>query len=179
MAEYETLARPYARAVFETARAQGALPAWSDMLALAACVVDDPQFAAFLGNPRFGAGDVARLLIEMLGERLTGDGRNLIRVLAENRRLPALPAIAKLYGHYRAEAEGTLDARLTSARPVADAERERIAAALAKRLGRRINLECRIDERLLGGAVVRAGDLVIDGSVRGKLDQLGVRLSHS
>ena len=93
MVEYETLARPYARAVFETARARGALPAWSDMLALAAHVVGDPQFAAFLDNPRFGAEDVARLLVEMLGERLTEGGRNLIYVLAENRRLPALPAI--------------------------------------------------------------------------------------
>lgn len=179
MSEYETLARPYARAVFETAQARGTLGAWSEMLALAVRVVGDPQFTAMLDNPRLTTSELAGLVIDLLGERLDEGGRNLIRVLADNRRLPALPAIAALYEHHRAQAEGTLEAQVTSARPLTAAEKETIAGALARQLGRRIELGCDVDERLLGGAVVRAGDLVIDGSVRGKLDQLAWRLSHS
>lgn len=179
MSEFETLARPYARAVFETARAHDALARWSEVLADAAQVVTHPQFAPLLDDPRLGAGDVADLLVELLGERLDERGRNFVRVLAENRRLAALPTIAGLYERYRAESEGTVDARVASAQPLAEAEREAIARALERRLGRRVKLEFDIDERLLGGAIVRAGDLVIDGSVRGKLEQLAMRLSHS
>lgn len=179
MAEDETLGRPYARAVFELARDAGALPEWSGRLAAAAQVVEDPQFRELIDNPRLTVADVAQILLDILGDRLDEAARNLIRVLADNHRLAVLPTLATLYEEYRAEAEGTVEAQLISAFPVEEEERQRIARALKTRLGREIHLECAIDERLLGGAVVRAGDLVIDGSVRGKLEQLGISLSHS
>ncbi|HQU16240.1 MAG: F0F1 ATP synthase subunit delta [Chromatiales bacterium 21-64-14] len=179
MAEDETLGRPYARAVFELARDAGVLPAWSERLAAAARVAENPQFKELIDNPRLTVADVAQVLLDILGDRLDDAGRNLIRVLADNHRLAVLPTLAALYEDYRAAAEGTVEAQLISAYPVEETERHRITAALKARLGREIHLECAIDARLLGGAVVRAGDLVIDGSVRGKLEQLGISLSHS
>jgi F-type H+-transporting ATPase subunit delta len=178
MAEKTTIARPYARAVFELARDKGKLTQWSEALAFAALVVRDPNMAALIASPRIAKDQAAGMLIDVVGERLDADMRNLVWVLAENRRLALLPEIAALYEQHRAEAEGTVEVHLTSATPVSEAQRARIADALKAKLRRAVNLQCDTDESLLGGAIIRAGDLVIDGSVRGKLSRLAAALGR-
>jgi F-type H+-transporting ATPase subunit delta len=118
------------------------------------------------------------VFLDVCGEHIDDQARNLVRVLAENRRLDVLPAIAALYERLRAEAEGAVEAELISAVPVKDAHRDKIAQALGRRLGREVKLTCTEDKSLLGGAVLRAGDLVIDGSVKGKLARLAGTMSH-
>jgi len=178
MAETITIARPYARAAFELARDAGALPAWSDMLAFAAAAARDPSMAALLDSPRIGAQEMASLFIDVCQEQLSDEGRNFIRLLAANHRMRVLPEIAQLYEALRADAESRLEARLISAFPVSAAQRDAIAASLKARLGRDVILQCETDNTLLGGAIIRAGDLVIDGSVRGRLEKLAGNLSH-
>jgi len=178
MAETITIARPYARAAFELARDADALPAWSDMLGLAAAVARDPSMVALLDSPRISAQEMASLFIEVCQEQLSEEGRNFIRLLAENRRMRVLTEITQLYEALRADAEGRLEARLISAFPVSAAQRDAIAASLKARLGRDVILQCETDNTLLGGAIIRAGDLVIDGSVRGRLEKLAGNLSH-
>ena len=178
MAETTTIARPYAQAAFELARAENTLPVWSEMLNLAAAVAHDPQLSALLGSPRISRSKFADLFIGVCGVHLTAQGQNFIRLLADNRRLDVLTEIAALFQVMRAEAEGVLEAEMISAQPVSDAQRTQITAALKARLRREVTLTVRTDASLLGGAIIRAGDLVIDGSARGKLAKLAVALNH-
>lgn len=178
MAEFTTIARPYAQAVFKLAQSQQALPAWSDMLGLAAHVAADPEMRKLLDNPRVTPAQLADLFVDICGDRLNDAGRNLIRLLAERRRLVVLPEIFGLYEQLKNDAEGAIKAQLITAFPATDAQKQTIAAALKQRFGREVQLEYITDPTLMGGAVVRAGDLVIDGSVRGKLARLGTALNH-
>lgn len=178
MAELTTIARPYAQAVFKLAREQQAMDRWADMLGLAAVVASDAEMSRLIDNPRLTERQLADLFIEVCGDGLDEQGRNMIRVLAENRRLKALPEIHRLYMVLKSEAEGAIQAELLSARPVSETQKQAILESLKKRFGRDVELDCRIDESLVGGAVIRAGDLVIDGSVRGKLARLATALSH-
>ncbi len=178
MAENITIARPYAQAIFATAQEQGDLAGWSAIVQFAATVVSDPEMAALINSPRLEKDQVAELLIDICGDKLTDAGKNMIHVLAENDRLEVLPEIAELYEAERAAVEGTVVAEVISATALNDAQQGKIAAALKSRLGRDVTLECKTDEALLGGAIIRAGDVVIDGSVVGKLEKLASALAH-
>ncbi|QIL19737.1 F0F1 ATP synthase subunit delta [Thermomonas sp. HDW16] len=175
MSQALTLARPYARAAFSLARDAGALPAWSDALAFAARVAADPQVADLLGNPKLTQADAATLLAPEGANELFG---NFLGLLFENRRLSLLPEIAGLYDELRFEAERVVKAKITSAVALPASELETIKAALKKRFGREVEIETSVDAGLIGGAVIDAGDVVIDGSVKGKLGRLETALSH-
>jgi len=172
MAERLTIARPYAKAIFKLAHSQKRLPQWSEALGLAASIVADPRVAALLDNPGVSAEQLAALVTEVGGDRLDEQARNLVATLAANRRLGYLPEIAARYEQLRADAERTVEVTVTSAVELSAAQKSHYAEALAKRLGREVRLSCETDPALLGGAVVRADDLVIDGSVRAGLAQL-------
>jgi F-type H+-transporting ATPase subunit delta len=178
MAENITIARPYAQAIFSLAQEQGDLKGWSDMLQFAAAVAANPEMVAVIDSPRFDSSEQADLFIEICGDKLNDAGKNMIRVLADNDRLEVLPEVAELYEAERAAVEGTIVAEVISATALNDAQQKSIAEALKKRLGRDVTLECKIDESLLGGAIIRAGDVVIDGSVVGKLEKLTSALAH-
>jgi F-type H+-transporting ATPase subunit delta len=178
MAETLTIARPYAQAAFLFANAHQALGKWSEMLELLAAIAADPDMAGLADSPRLTDAQRAELFIDIGAERLDDNCRNFVRLLAENRRLKLLPEIAALYEIQRREAEKTVRAELVSAFPVSDTHKAAVTEALKKRLGREIELDCSTDSTLLGGAIIRAGDLVIDGSVRGKLERLGSTLNH-
>lgn len=180
MAETTTIARPYARAAFEAAFAAGELKPWSELLQAARAVADNADMRALLATPQIDYRQKADLLLEIC-QQVCPDGipdaaRNFMTVLAENRRLEALPQIVAQFEKLRAEAEKTVQAELISAFPVSDKQRDAIAAGLRARLKRVVALDCKVDSSLLGGAVIRAGDLVIDGSVRGQLQRLTAAL---
>ena len=177
MAELFSIARPYAQAVFELARSNGDYTGWSQSLSAMAQVSRDPEMKRLIQNPRVSRQEIAQVIADVCGSGVGEEGRNLLRLLAQNRRLHVLPAIADQYENLRAEAEQTVQAELESALPVSDSEQQRIADALTARLGRKVELVCRINETLVGGAVIRAGDLVIDGSVRARLEKLAVAIS--
>jgi len=177
MADKSTIARPYAKAAFEEARDRGRLGPWSEALRTAAAVVSDPRVEALLGNPRVTPEELATLVIEIAGPQLDEEGRNFVRTLADNRRLPLLPEIATLFDELKSEAEGVVDVTVTSAAPLDDSQRGKLAAALERRLGRSVRLQCATDPALIGGAVLRAGDLVIDGSLRGRLERISYELT--
>ncbi|MFP4647785.1 MAG: F0F1 ATP synthase subunit delta [Halorhodospira sp.] len=178
MAERSTLARPYARAVFELAGDDAAeREAWSRRLAAVAEVVQVPQLASLLTHPRVTPEQLVAIICDAVSD-LGDRGRNLIRLLAENRRLQYAPEIARGYEQLRAEAEGILDVEVLSAQELDEAQRGRLTEALQKRFGREVRLQTRVDESLIGGAVIRAGDTTIDGSVQGQLARLSSALVH-
>ena len=172
------LARPYARAVFELAKDNDQFQSWSDRLALMAAVVSNDTMRSLLDNPGISRSDAGALVIRACGEDLEEGAANLVNILAENDRLAQLPMIAALYNQFRDDAEGTLEAEVISAQPLSEQQKSAIADALKRRLGRDIQLNCSVNEDLVGGAVIHAGDLVIDGSAVEHLRQLSSALVH-
>lgn len=172
MAELQTLARPYAKAAFELALEAQALQQWSKTLKALAGVTADAEIASLLANPRLSRSDVAAVLISALGDQLDAQGRNFLGLLAENKRIAALPAIAEEYETLRAAAEKRVDVEITTATAVAEAQQQALIGAIRKRLAREVQVAWKTDEALVAGAVIRAGDLVIDGSIAGELAQL-------
>lgn len=172
------LARPYARAAFALAHEGGNLAGWSERLALLAAVAGDERVAERLRAPRVTPAERSDLIIDICGEHLDDHARNFVRLLAENGRLPLLPEIATQYERLRAQEEGRVDAHVLSASELTKEQQKRIADSLGRRLEREIRLRCDVDESLIGGAVIRAGDLVIDGSLKGRLQRLASRLAH-
>jgi F-type H+-transporting ATPase subunit delta len=177
MADKLTIARPYAKAAFEEARALKALGPWSDSLQRAAAVVNDPRVHNLLGHPAVTHPELAKFVIDVAGPQLDEQGRNFVQTLAENRRLAYLPEISTLFDELKDEAEGVVDVTVTSAAPLENGQRDALSAALQRRLKRQVRLHCETDPSLLGGAVLRAGDLVIDGSVRSRLDRIAYELA--
>jgi F-type H+-transporting ATPase subunit delta len=178
MSETTTVARPYARAVFELAQAAGALPAWSEQLQLLGAVALDPQVSDLIESPKLTRQQRAETIARIAEGRIDAAAKNLLSLLAENDRLAALPDIAALYELFRAEAEGSVEARVTSAFPLDQKEQDAIATGLKRRLGREVRLVCDTDESLLGGALIHVGDLVIDGTVRGRLERMSATLGR-
>jgi len=172
------LARPYARAVFELAKSQGEFRKWSDSLSLMAAVVSNDTMAGLLENPQLTRSGASDLVIRACGEDISDGEKNLLNMLAENDRLAELPMIAALYQKFCDEAQGTVEAEVISAQPLSDEQKNAIASALKQRLGRDVQLNCSVNEDLVGGAVIRAGDLVIDGSAVEHLRQLSSSLVH-
>lgn len=185
MADNNTIARPYAEALFELARAAKSLDAWSESLEVASAVMADGRVAKFLANPSLK--DQQRLefltsLIRTAGDEnslLAGnskEGRNFLKLLLEYGRIDVLPEIAEHFATLKAEVENTVDVTVTSATALDEAQKSEITRALKTRLGREVRLETELDENLIGGAVIRAGDVVIDGSLRSRLQGLATAL---
>jgi F-type H+-transporting ATPase subunit delta len=177
MTDKTTIARPYAKAAFEEAKAGKRLGPWSESLRGASKVVQDPRVQNLLGNPAVSHAELAKLVIDLAGPQLDEQGRNFVQTLAENRRLAYLPEISILFDELKDEAEGVIDVTVTSAAPLGNGQREALSTALQRRLKRQIRLQCETDPALIGGAVLRAGDLVIDGSVRARLDRIAYELT--
>ena len=172
MAELSTLARPYARAAFEYARDKGSLSEWSAQLQTAAAVSQDEAVAALLGSPSYTTEEMAATVVEVCGDTLLNNGRNFIEVLASNKRLPLLPEISSLFEQYKANQEKTVNVDVVSAFELSGDTEQSLAEVLSKKLEREVKVDSSVDQSLIGGVLIRAGDLVIDGSVRGRLNKL-------
>lgn len=177
MAELTTIARPYAKAAFLHAQEAGALDKWESMLQLAAAVVRDDAMRVALEEPQRGAEERARLMIEVCGDELDEGARNFIHQLSQNKRLSLLPVIAGLFHRLMAAQQRFQDVEVTSAFELDDGETQKLSDSLKQRLGMEVNVSTSVDDSLIGGVVVRAGDTVIDGSVRGRLNRLAERLN--
>jgi F-type H+-transporting ATPase subunit delta len=177
MADKTTIARPYAKAAFAEARGENRLGPWSDAIRTAATVVTDTRVATLLGNPRVKSTDLAQLVIDIAGPQVGEHGANFVRTLAENHRLAYLPEISALFDELKDEAEKVVDVTVTSAAPLDEGQRKTLTAALERRLKRGIRMQCHTDPSLIGGAVLQAGDLVIDGSLRSQLNKITYELT--
>ena len=176
MAELTTLARPYAKAAFEYAQAHQQLANWSAMLGLAAAVSQDDTMQRVLKAPRLTSKDKATTFVEVCGDKFDGSVSNFIHILAENDRLALLPHVSELFELLKAEQEKSIDVDVTSAFALNDEQQDKLAKVLSARLGREVRLHAAEDAALIGGVIIRAGDLVIDGSVRGKIAKLAEAL---
>ncbi len=168
MAELTTIARPYAKAAFVFAKEHDALEQWEKMLGLAAAVLDQPELDDATKVSAFA---------EVCGDELDESARNFVAQLTQNKRLPLLPIILQLFHELLAEQQQFTDVEMISAFELDDAATDKLVAALKKRLGTEVNVTTSVDQSLIGGVLVRAGDTVIDGSVRGRLNRLAEQLN--
>lgn len=184
MADNNTIARPYAQAIFEIAQGAGELAKWSESLAVAGQLLADRDLVEYLGNPAFS--DERRLeflagLFEKAGSsKLAGGdskGTNFLKLLIENDRVAVFPEISTHFEAMKAKVENSVDAVVTSAVALSDVQLSQMADSLRKRLGRDVRITTELDETLIGGAVIRAGDVVIDGSLRARLEGLANALT--
>ena len=172
MAEPSTLARPYAKAVFELARDEGKLADWSALLSGVAKAVRDPQVAKAIGHPAVGRGQLADVMVQALGAGATPQSKNLLRLLSEYNRLKLATEISLQFEALKAEAERRVDVQISTAVAVEAAQQQALVAAVKKKLNRDVNVSWKTDPSLIAGAEIRAGDTVIDGSISGELARL-------
>ena len=177
MAEMLTIARPYAEAAFKLAREGNALPSWSDALARLAAVAHSAAARDLIGNPRFTDTQVATLVADVAGE-LSAEQRNFVQLLASNERLNALAEICGHFESLRNAHEGVIDARVSYAYPLSDAQVAEVVATLEAKYARKVKVSVAVDPDLIGGISIRIGDEVLDTSVRGKLAQLADALMN-
>lgn len=175
MSDLTNIARPYAKAAFDFAVEQNALATWLEMLVFAAEVAKNDQVAALLRTTGI-AEEQANLFIQVCGEQLNAHGQNFIKLMAENHRLLALPDVLAAFIEHKAQYEKEITVDVTSASVLNAAQQDKLIAALSKRLQRKVKLNCSVNPDVVGGMLIRAGDMVIDGSVRGKLDRLATAL---
>jgi F-type H+-transporting ATPase subunit delta len=175
MSELTTIARPYAKAAFDLAVEKGAVESWNEMLFFAGALASDEQVKALLSSIP-SAKEQADVIIKLGAEQINELGQNLIKLMAENERLAAIPAVSKLYPEFKSEYDKEIDVDVVSATELSAEQKATLSAALEKRFARKVKLNCSVDANTMGGLVIKAGDTVIDGTVRGKLNRLSTTL---
>lgn len=172
MSESATLARPYAKAAFEYAAEHNELDQWSGMLELLSAVGTDGRMSAALGNPGLTPQRRAELLLEVCGDDISDAGKNLVHLLAVNHRLGLFEDIFAAFQSLKSEHQKTVKVEVISAFPLENAQIEKLAAKLEQTLDRKVDIDVSVDRNLIGGVLIRAGDKVIDGTIRGRLQRL-------
>lgn len=175
MSDMTTIARPYAKAAFDFAVESQTITQWADMLAFAAEVAKNDDIHTLLSGS-YSPETISDIFIKVCGEQLNENGQNFIKVLAENGRLNALPAVAEMFSELKAQYENEIEVEVTAATEMSEAQQTNLVASLEKRLARKIKLNCKVDSAVVGGALIKAGDTVIDATVRGKLERLSTTL---
>ena len=178
MAEYTTSARPYARAVFDLASESGTVSDWSDALALMAAVAADAGMQDTLDNPQVGRAQKGDLMLRIIGDKLNSKQQNLLKLMAENGRLRELPEVQQQFETFRAEAEGKVEAEVFTAFELSAEQERTITEMLKSKLGRDVSITISTDESLIGGVVIKAGDTIIDGSMKSQLETLALTLGR-
>ena len=176
MSEPATLARPYAEAVFKRAKETDTTAKWSDTLGFIAAVVSDETISAVANNPKIDKTSVLNLLLDISQGQMDQEGENFLKLLVRNNRLKLSTYIATIYEQFRADDEGYVDVEVSTAFSLSKDEAKSLASTLENTLKKKVHLNVREDQSLIGGILIRAGDRVIDGSIKGQLQQLAKRL---
>ncbi len=172
-AEVTTVARPYARAAFSCALDEdGGLATWSRMLLMLKAVISDAKVCDLLEDPLLTTEQQKQMIADLMGDDLSAKGANFVDVLAANDRLELMPTVSDMFEHLKANYEKTIDVEVHSAFDVSESEKDSLSEALKRKLQRDVNIKTTVDESLIGGVLIRADDMVIDDSVRGRLGRL-------
>ena len=178
MTDFTTAARPYANAVYDIASQGSALETWGDALANLAAVVSDAQVSELLNNPEMGKQQKADMVIQVLGDKLSEQQQNLVKLMAENGRLGLMPDVLDQYEVARAKAENKVEAEVVSAFELSAQQTDELVKTLKNKLGCDVTLTTTVDESLIGGVVIKAGDTIIDASMKSQLDSLALSLGR-
>jgi F-type H+-transporting ATPase subunit delta len=178
MTDFTTAARPYANAVYDTAAESNSLDSWGDALTNLAAVVSDAQLSELLDSPDLGKAEKGELIIKVLGDNLTDKQQNLVKLMAENNRLKLMPDVLEQFEVARAKAENKIEAEVISAFELTAEQTSELVNTLKNKLGSEVTVTTSIDESLIGGVVIKAGDTIIDASMKSQLDSLALSLGR-
>ncbi len=178
MSDFTTAARPYANAVYDIAHQGSALESWGDALANLAAVITDAQMNRMLDDPELGKKQKGELVNQVLGDKLTDKQQNLVKLMADNGRLKLMPDVLAQFEAARAKAENKLEAQVISAFELSAQQTDELVNTLKNKLGCDITLTTTIDESLIGGVIIKAGDIIIDASMKSQLDSLALSLGR-
>jgi len=178
MTDFTTAARPYANAVYDLANETATLDSWSDALANLAAVICDAQISRLLDNPETGKTEKGELVIQVLGDNLSQQQQNLVKLMAENGRLKLMPDVVEQFEAARAKAENKIEAEVLSAFELTAEQASELVNTLKNKFGKEVTLTTTIDESLIGGVVIKAGDIIIDASMKSQLDSLALSLGR-
>ena len=178
MSDFTTAARPYARAAYQLAQQASSVESWGVALELLSAVCVDKAMVKIIDNPQTSSEQKSAQLIKVVDDKLNDQQKNLIKLMAENGRLRILPEVAEQFAVYQAEAEGKVEAHAASAFELSSEQQQSIIKTLKSKLGREVSLTTSIDESLIGGVVIKAGDTIIDGSMKAQLESLALTLSR-
>jgi len=176
MSELATLARPYAAAVFKRSKETGTTEQWSKSLAFMSAVLKDKEISVVVDNPKVSKERLSALMLDICQGQVDEEGANFLKLLVQNNRLTLAPTISELFEAYKAESEGYVDVEVATAYAFTKEEKQRFTSTLEKTLSKKVHMNVTVDKSLIGGVLVRAGDRVIDGSIKGQLQQLAKRL---
>ncbi|MCL7422193.1 MAG: F0F1 ATP synthase subunit delta [Methylobacter sp.] len=176
MSELATLARPYAAAVFKRAKETGTTAKWSQSLAFMSAVLNDEEISVVVDNPKVSKERLSALMLDICQGQVDEENANFLKLLVQNNRLTLLPYITEIFETYKADDEGYIDVEVTTAYAFSKEEKQTFASKLEKTLSKKVHMNVTVDKSLIGGVLVRAGDRVIDGSIKGQLQQLAKRL---
>ena len=177
MADIASIARPYAKAIFELAQEAADFASWKTALAQLSSIAQDQEFSSLLTNPQVSSEQVSELLLDLSKSALPQGGENFLRLLVSNGRVEVLPEIEQQFSQLVSSAENTLVAHVATAIALTDEQKSGLSKALEQRLNAQVSIEETVDPELLGGAIIRCGDLVIDGSAKGRVEKLAVALA--
>jgi F-type H+-transporting ATPase subunit delta len=177
MQDPSAIARPYGLAAFSQAQEEGKVQEWGTMLELLTLIMQDATMRGLIANPKVNSQQLAELIIDVGGDGLSKTGGNLVRLMAENERLAEMAGVAAIFESERDATEGRSHVEVTSAFALTEPQQKSIADSMSKRLGTEVDISVTVDKSLIGGVVIRAGDTVIDASLRGRLNQLGQSLT--
>jgi F-type H+-transporting ATPase subunit delta len=172
MSELATLARPYAVAAFKRAKETDSIKKWSQNLAFMSAVLSDKDISVIIDNPKISKQDVSAFVLDICQGQIDEEAENLLRLLVHNNRLSLAPVIAELFEVYKTEDAGYVDVEVFVAYSFSKEDKPKFASTLEKTLGKKVNMKVTVDKSLIGGVLVRAGDRVIDGSIRGQLQNM-------
>lgn len=176
MSELTTLARPYAVAAFKRAKETKAADKWADALAFLAAVMEDPQIAQAAANPKAKREDFTAAFLGLCEGQLDAETENFVRLLIQNRRLGLVKQIGELFSQFKADDEGYIDVDVATAFALDKNDKSKLGAVLDRFLNKKARLHSTVDKSLIGGVYIRAGDRVIDASVRGQIERMAKRL---
>jgi len=176
MAELSTIARPYAEAVFELAKETGDFSQWSDILNFLQAIIENPQMSEVVDNPQVDKTTLTDLWLALCDTQMSEAGKNLVKLLVDHRRLRAIPHIVRQYEAFKANYQGYIQVDIASPYEVTPLQQQELESILQRRLGKAIDFNITIDQSLIGGWLIRAGDQVIDASIKGRLQQLATNL---
>jgi F-type H+-transporting ATPase subunit delta len=178
MAELSTIARPYAEAVFELAKETEDFSEWSDILNFLQTIIEDPQMSQVVDNPRVDKATLTDLWLALCDTQISEAGKNLVQLLVAHRRLRAIPHIVRQYEALKANYQGYIQVEIASPYEVTPSQQQELESILQRRLGKAIDFNMTLDQSLIGGWLIRAGDQVIDASIKGRLQQLAINLRY-
>lgn len=172
MSEKITVARPYAKAIFLIAKKDNSYKEWGDFLLILKKIVSNLRVVSYLKNPMLGSLEKYNFILNICGDFLDKNAENFVKVISNNDRLLYLGDICDLYEIYKEQEQNILRVSVVSAVALKDDSKKKFFLYLSKKFNKNVSIQFFVEKKLIGGAIIKSKDKVIDGTVKGSILRL-------